>query len=231
MDEEKDYAEERKSQIENFVKNLPVCDASEYEAEEKRLAEKKIADRKRHLEDNYKKVAPFRYKNESFDTYKASEENEKVYEWLKGFADAVEKGENTKNLIYINGKSGTGKTHLAYSLVRQLGGDITTSLELCITYDSCRDFNSKTTRIQYLKQICSQDVFVIDEIGKGIEAIEKEILPYLINEFYNSGKLLVFTGNENNEVFNQIIGEASADRFAECGVYMSLVGESARRKK
>jgi hypothetical protein len=68
-------------------------------------------------------------------------------------------------------------------------------------------------------------------VGKGIESIEKQVLPYIINEFYGSGHLLVFLGNGSNDDFNKIIGEASADRMSESGVYIPLIGESIRKRK
>jgi hypothetical protein len=133
--------------------------------------------------------------------------------------------------IILYGPPGTGKTHIGCGIIRELGGYILTSLELCITYDSCRDFKATETRIQFLKRLCQNKVLVIDEVGKGIESIEKQILPYIINEFYGSGHLLVFLGNGSNDDFNKIVGEASADRMSESGVYMSLIGDSIRKRK
>lgn len=223
--------EDTKKMTFNFLENIEVVDDEKIDELERQEAERKEAEKKSRLEDNYKRIAPPRYAQESLETYKPSQENERAYNWLLGFCEAVEKLCNTKNLLYLNGKSGTGKSHLALGIIRKLGGEIITSLELCITYDSCRDFNSSMTRIQFLKKLCSQKVLVIDEVGKGIEKIEKEILPYIINEFYNdSGKILIFTGNETNEDFIKLIGESSADRFAESGLYIPLVGESYRKK-
>lgn len=214
----------------SFLEKITVDDEKIRELE-KQEADRKEADRKARLESNYKKIAPARYLKESLDTYKASPENQRAYNWILGFCEAVEKKKNTKNLLYLNGKSGTGKTHLALGIIRRLGGEIITSLELCITYDSCRDFTSSITRIQFLKKLCGQKVLVIDEVGKGIEKIEKEILPYIINDFYNdSSKILIFTGNETTEDFIKLVGESSADRFAESGLYISLVGDSYRKK-
>lgn len=213
-----------------FLKHLEAMDDSKVLQAEEEERKRKESERKMLLEDNYKKIAPARYLKESLETYKASPENERAYNWILGFCVAVEKRVNSKNLIYLNGKSGTGKTHLALGIIRRLGGEIITSLELCITYDSCRDFNSSMTRIQFLKKLCNQKVLVIDEAGKGIEKIEKEIVPYIINEFYNdSSKILIFTGNEKNEDFIKLIGESSADRFRGNGLYISLVGESYRK--
>ena len=138
--------------------------------------------------------------------------------------------ENENHLYLTKDYIVTHNTHLALGMIRKLGGQLITSLELCITYDSCRDFNSSKTRIQLLKDLCRQKVLVIDEIGKGIERIEKEIVPYIINEFYNeSSKILIFTGNEKNEDFEKLIGESSTDRFNGNGIYISLVGESQRK--
>lgn len=217
----------------DFCQLIPVASAKDEEVAEyeKRLAEEKEKKRRQDLEKNYKTTSGVanRYLEESLETYKPSPENEGVYKWILGFVQAVEEKRNTKNLIYLNGKFGTGKTMLGCGIIRRLGGLIITSLELCITYDSCRDFKAEETRIQYLKRLCKSPVLVIDEIGKGITSIEKEIYPYIVNEFYGSGNLLIFLGNGNNDEFYKIIGEAGKDRFAESGINFSLVGESKRK--
>ena len=195
---------------------------------------KQLEEDKKRDEQNKKDVAyrnsgaPKRYWNESLETYQASPENEKVFKWIKDFMQVVKYGENTKNIVFISGQRGTGKTHIGCGIVRELGGLIMTSFELCITYDSCRDFNAPETRIQFLKRICNQDVLVIDEVGKGIENIEKLIIPFIVNEFYGSKKLLVFLGTIEKQDFNKIINEDGIDRMKEIGVSLALTGESHR---
>lgn len=185
------------------------------------------------LDDYYKTKsgASERFFKESLDTYTPSAENRKFYNWIKGFVAAVKKGVNSKNIVLISGQRGTGKTHLGCGIVRELKGKIITSFELCVTYDSCRDFNSPKTRIQYLKELCNESVLVIDEIGKGIESIEKLVMPYIVNEFYGSRKILVFLGNISKADFDKIISEDGVDRMNEVGVHITLVGESQRGKK
>lgn len=217
----------------SFIDDIEIRPDAEIEAlENKAKAEREDA-RKASLERHYQTESgvPIRYQSESLDTYRPTKENEGACRWLKGFVQAVKERRNSKNLLYINGKFGTGKTHLGCGMIRELGGRIMTSLELCITYDSCRDFKATETRIDFLKRICGENVLVIDEIGKGIEKIEKEVLPFIINDFYGSGRLLVIIGNGGKDDFIKIVGEASADRFEEAGVYMTLTGESKRREK
>lgn len=213
------------------LKNLKVDDNWVAETERKREEEAR-AERKRRLEDNYRSIAPARYLDEGLETYKPTEENRKSFEWLLKYCQTVEKGENTKNLLYLNGKSGTGKTHLALGILKRLGGFFITSLEMCITYDSCRDFRASMTRIEWLNKLCQNKVLVIDEVGKGVGTIEKEILPFIINYFYNNRKMiLILTGNETSENFHRIIGESGADRFCESGVMLPLCGDSYRKGK
>lgn len=218
-----------KNIFDNILLNTKIDDKAveELERQERELQDSIKRDK---LERNYKNDSGVkeRYLKESLLTYKPTEENRRVYEWLLGFSDSVEKGTNTKNLLFISGKYGTGKTHLGCGLIRKLGGKIFTSLELCITYDSCRDFRATETRIDFIHRICTSPVLVIDEVGKGIKAVENEILPFIVNEFYSNGQLLVFLGNCGNEEFKKIIGEAGADRFNESGVFLALTGESKR---
>ena len=203
------------------------------EQKTKEQEELRKKEEQRKLEEHYRKEsgAPARFFEESLDTYVPSEANKRLYDWLKGFIAAVQNNTNSKNIVFISGQRGTGKTHLGCGITKALKGRIITSFELCITYDSCRDFNSPMTRIQYLKSLCNEPVLVIDEVTKGIESIEKMILPFIVNEFYGSKKVLIFLGNCSKESFDKIISEDGVDRMNEVGVYFSLVGESMRGKK
>lgn len=199
----------------------------------KEQEELKNQEERRKLEEHYRKEsgAPARFFEESLDTYIPSKENEKLYNWIKGFVAAVQNKSNSKNIVFISGQRGTGKTHLGCGIAKALKGRIITSFELCLTYDSCRDFNSPMTRIQYIKSLCNEPVLVIDEVTKGIESIEKTILPFIVNEFYGSKKVLIFLGNCSKESFDKIISEDGVDRMNEVGVYCTLTGESMRGKK
>lgn len=216
----------------SFINDIELVDDSEIEKREQEERERQEKTRRAKLESDYKLKSnvPERYKNESLETYKPIPENEKIYKWLLGFCDAVDRHKNKKNLIYLSGSFGTGKTHLGCGLIRRLGGMILTSMELCITYDSCRDFNAPQTRIQFLKSLCRSKVLVIDEVGKGIASIEEQILPYILNEFYGNGNILLFLGNISQADFKRIIGGAGTDRFEEVGLYLTLTGESMRKK-
>ena len=217
----------------NILENLNVTSDEAVKKYEMQLEEERQQLLKEKLEENYKKTSgvPKRYLNESLETYRPTEENNRVFSWIKGFVDAVIQKKNQTNIIYLSGKFGTGKTHLGCGVIRKLGGKIITSLALCITYDSCRDFKSDMTRIQFLHKLCESPVLVIDEVGKGITQIEKEILPFIVNEFYGSGNILIFLGNEDKTNFNELIGEAGVDRMAEVGAYFTLIGESNRTRK
>lgn len=196
------------------------------EAEEKRK-ENLEAKEKWYRE---KSGAPERYWGESFDTYKASEQNARASEWLRGFCKAVRERRNTKNIVYLEGQRGTGKTHLGCAFVRELSGLIMTSYRMCLTYDSCRDFSSRETRVEFFDRLCGSPVLVIDEVGKGIKGIEEQLLPQLVDAFYNSGRVLLMLGNLERSRFEKLITEDGRDRMNEVGVYFSLVGESHRGK-
>lgn len=222
----------KENEIEIFGSTV-IVDDDKVDEYERKLKEDREKERQEHLKANYVKNSgvPQRYLNESIETYRPSPENKRQFERFCGFIEAVKSKKNTKNIVYMSGRFGTGKTHLGCGMIRELGGKLITSLELCITYDSCRDFTAKKTRIDFLKELCSCPVLVIDEIGKGIAKIELEIIPYIVNEFYGSGRLLVFLGNIGQADFFRIIGEAGADRMKEVGIYFTLIGESERGRK
>lgn len=219
--------------LKHFGINCNAMTDEEVEAYEARERERLDRERRAVLESNYRSNSgiPNRYKNESIESYIPSEENRAKFERLKSYIDSVERKETKKNLCVITGKNGTGKTHLACGIIRQLGGFIITSLGLCLEYESCRDFKAERTRIQLLREICNNRVLVIDEVGKGERAIEKLILPFILNEFYGSGNLLVLVGNITKSELDDIIGEAGTDRMNEVGIYFPLIGESHRKSQ
>lgn len=216
----------------SVLEGITPAKDEEVEKYEQAMEEERQKEIKAKKELHYAKYAnvPLRFLKESLSTYKPSEENRNQYNWLCGFVKSVQEKTNTKNILYINGKFGRGKSHLACGIIRELGGYLLTSLELCIAYDSCRDFKSTMTRYEYLKKICAEKVLVIDEVGKGIEAIEKQILPYIVNEFYGNKNILVFVGNGEEKDLYKLIGEAGADRMKEVGQIIPLIGESIRGK-
>lgn len=232
IETQKDYS--AKKAIDNFVANCRSSffdeddsDFKKREEEQRQLRQKEKEERKiKHYKEE--SGAPSRYWNESLDTYKPTQENAGTFNWIKGFMHAVHEHKNSKNIVFITGKRGTGKTHIGCGIVRELEGTIITSFDMCIEFDSCRDFNSKETRIQYFERLCNNDVLVIDEVGKGIESIEKQLIPNILNEFYNSGKILFLLGNINKDDFNKLITDDGVDRMNEVGVYLSLSGESFR---
>lgn len=214
----------------SFLNDIEIKDDAEVEELERKRIEEAEERRQERLRRHFltESGVPLRYINESLNTYIPLEENRKKFEWICGFVESVKKGENKKNILYISGKFGTGKTHIGCGMIRELGGLIITSLGFCISYDSCRDFKATEPRMEFLKRHCSQRLLVIDEVGKGIEKIEKEVYPYIVNEFYGNRNTLVFLGNEDKKDFESLIGDAGADRMREVGVYIALTGDSRR---
>lgn len=217
----------------SFLNDIEIKDDAEIEELERKRIEEAEERRQERLRKHFltESGVPLRYLNESLKTYIPLEENRKKFEWICGFVDSVKRGENKKNILYVSGKFGTGKTHIGCGMIRELGGLIVTALGLCIAYDSCRDFKATETRMEFLKRHCSQRLLIIDEVGKGIDKIEREIYPYMVNEFYGNRNTLVFLGNADKAEFDSLIGEAGADRMREVGVYMALTGESRRGQK
>ena len=165
-----------KQYIDNWVKIVMAETPEEYERKERELQEQKtrklLAERDKWYREQ--SGAPSLFLNESFDTYHPSPANQKVYDWLRGFVCAAQSKTNSRNIIFLAGQKGAGKTHLGCAFVREMKGRILTSFEMCTTFESCRNFNSEKTQMQYLKELCRFDVLVIDEIGKGIQSVENQ---------------------------------------------------------
>ena len=123
-------------------------DFSQYSAErdaEIEEMERKQAEREKI--ERYKRQAPERYWNERLDTYKAKTESQiKAKTAAMNFIDAVDCGAFC-SLIFI-GTVGTGKTHLALSIIRECGGLYRLSSNIVEELRCAKSFTAKETEAE-----------------------------------------------------------------------------------
>ena len=125
------------------------------------------------IKDLYLNSIEKRYKNCSFENYKINVNNKKAFSVCKNFCDKIEDYiDNGKN-IFIGGLVGVGKTHLCYSIKRELiFKKNIPSFEIVITtskkyIDNVRSFYNKKIKIGVLKkdEFLKCKILIIDEIG------------------------------------------------------------------
>ena len=173
---------------------------------------------------------PQRYFNESFLTFVAdTDERKKVFDASKHFVQNVRIGKST--ILVLLGSSGTGKTHLACSCLRELGGKYRESAPITEAVQQARySYNSAPTNV--IRDLVKCTCLVIDEIGRTKSDDEIEVLFRLMNALYNENRSAIFIGNfHNQKAFFSYVGSAFVDRLTENGVVVEVKGESFRKNK
>ena len=204
-------------------------DFSQYSAErDAEIAEMERKQAEREKIERYKRQAPARFWDESIDTYKAeTEAQEKALSATRDFIKAVDCGAFC-SLIFI-GTVGTGKTHLALSVIRECGGLYRLSSNIVEELRRAKSFTAKESEAEILENYGNARLLVIDEIGRGVAAAEEQYMLYqIINERYNRRKPTVLISNQNKKDFLNYVGIAAADRLTESAQVVEFTGQSYR---
>jgi DNA replication protein DnaC len=129
------------------------------------------------------------------------------------------------------GNAGTGKTHLACGIVRKCGGKYRTAPDIVEELRRAKSFTASETEAQIINYYGHTPLLVIDEIGRGINAMDEKYMIYqLLNARYNTRKPTVLISNHKKSEFLQYIGVAAADRLVESADMLEMNGESYRRE-
>lgn len=181
-----------------------------------------IQEYERHQEEIHIRALEERYKNSgvpekffchSFDTFDTTEEKEAALKKaVMTFSDNPE-----NKILVLSGKNGTGKTHLACSVIRKCGGKYITSTMLCLKYDSAIGFKADMTREEIISHYSKVNMLVIDECGKYFlnSDLEKFLLIQIVCGRYENNRPTVLVTNANKKSFIEFMGKAVYDRLTE----------------
>lgn len=217
--------------INQFCTSFTSMTPEEQQAHDAEIAElERQQEQKARIERYKKSGVPERYFEESLDTYRLNNDMQRTTaQAVAGFIHAVKCGE-FKSLVLI-GNAGTGKTHLACSIIREAGGKYRTSPEIVEQIRRAKSFSAIETEAEILSYYARVSVLVIDEIGRGIAAPDEKYMIYqILNARYNTRKPTVLISNHKKADFLQYIGVAAADRLVESADILELNGESYRRE-
>lgn len=204
----------------NFSQCSPAKDAEVSEWERKQEEER--------LLENYRKTVPERYKRESLNSFVADfDEQKNALKEAVDFSVAVKQKE-FRTLVFL-GSVGTGKTHLACGIIREVGGIYRLSSEIVEELRRAKSFSATETEARILDFYGNVSFLVVDEIARGAaENDEKYMLYQVINERYNRRKPTVLISNQTKNEFLSYIGLAAADRLAESAEVFEFSGKSFR---
>lgn len=217
--------------ISQICGHLQTMTPEEMAAHDEEIERQERQQAEREKWERYKKSGvPERYYNESLDTYKITNDMQATAaKSVTNFLHAVKCGE-FKSLVMI-GNAGTGKTHLACAIIRETGGKYRTAPEIVEEMRRAKAFSANETEGDIIDYYGRVKLLVIDEIGRGISAIDEKYMIYqLVNARYNTRKPTVLISNLMKSDFLQYIGVAAADRLVESAEVWELNGESYRKE-
>lgn len=174
----------------------------------------------------------------TFDTFVAeTQEQKKSKSLYEEFASSVCNGSTAKNLI-VCGSVGTGKTHLASSVINKITRN-GKKCELIKIIDLIREFKSTwskesdSTEQNFLDYYCSIDALIIDEVGVQFGSdTEKMVVFDIIDGRYNNMLPTVLISNLALPDVQELVGERAIDRLREDGgVVVAMKWKSHRGVK
>ena len=222
----------------------PICE-KEKKAAERAANEKYRAERpeqiKLEAEESAKKKAKDdledkgirkRFYSTTFDTYKAKTPEQKhALERCRAFVNEKAANAETGKALFLLGRPGTGKNHLAVSIVREWGGDAIIKKAAGIIREVRSTYGTEQSEQGALSRLAAYDLLVINEVGIqfGTEA-EKNLLFEILDERYESMLPTVFISNLNLAGVKEFVGGRVIDRMMECGEVIEFLWESYREE-
>ncbi|MEQ5296072.1 MULTISPECIES: ATP-binding protein [Providencia] len=180
---------------------------------------------------------PPRFANETFETFKATTQPAKhnltvCQQYVNTWEDRKNAGEG---LIFC-GIPGTGKTHLAVSIAREIAEDlqesvfITTAARIIRAFRRTWSGNSEFSELDVLAKYCDPDLLIIDEIGVqyGTDS-ERNILFEVINDRYEYLLPTILVSNLPLNELDEMLGERVVDRLLQGGTVLTFNWPTYRR--
>lgn len=157
-----------------------------------------------------------RFKAKTFDSFKAdSPAQKKVFEASKQFAENFPEYQRKGTWLVFLGKCGTGKGHLAASIVQYVIENHACSALYIKLIDIVSriksDWNKEEDVIKKLREV---DLLVIDEIGVQFNTeAERLILYRILDNRYEYLRPTIITSNHNLTGLEKIIGQRIISRL------------------
>ncbi|VVO24301.1 ATP-binding protein [Pseudomonas fluorescens] len=180
-----------------------------------------------------------RFAGSTFSNYRAtSSAMTQALVICQGYADNFDANYRDGRNLLLCGNIGTGKTHLASSIVQQvvrkLGAVavITSAAEIIRVFKRSMDRNAGYTEGDVIAELADFDLLVIDEVGAQAGThYELSVLHEVLDRRYQLIKPTVVVSNMDAKGLGQYIGERALDRLRENKALLAgFSWESERRR-
>lgn len=217
-------------------KYCPTCASDESKAEEKAKKEKEnqeaIERRNRNLIDA---GVSKRNLGKTFDSFIVNNEGQhKALEACKQFAADVSNSRPANNMFFI-GSVGTGKTHLASSIIQELYDTkrvrMIRVIELIRILKETWQRGAESTERDVISFFGSIDVLILDEVGIQFGSETERMFMFdIINTRYDNMLPTILISNLDINNLKEILGEQAVDRLREDGGKVLVFNWDSLRK-
>ena len=182
---------------------------------------------------------PRRFRDRSFDAYVADGEAQRraltlAREYAANFAAIRERGD----CLLLVGGPGTGKTHLACAILREVisaghSGLFLTVSEGLRLIRSTYSPGSSQSEAQVFEALTSPDLLVLDEVGVAIgnETKRRAMLFDVLNARYGEMRPTILIGNLTAAEMEHYLGERIMERLMDLGSIMVPFTWSSYRRR
>lgn len=224
-----------------------ICPVCRQEREESELKSRQQNTRKEASMESMERLfsscgVPARYHGASFETYTLfpanhqwhalqSEALKTCQDYTKNFSAVLKHGGN----LILRGNSGTGKTHLACSIVAGVirqgySAQFTSTSAIVRAVKSGQSYSAEMKSDEVINRLSMVDLLVIDEFEEFVGEEARHILIDVVNARYSAKKPLIVITNLTADELTKLVAARTVDRLRENGFALSFPWESFRQK-
>jgi DNA replication protein DnaC len=218
----------------------PKCYSERYnDAIDEKIKDRKTEQHHAKIQARIEKAKiPLRFKGSEFKSFIPGNEVQKnVLKKCIDFANKFDIESETPESLFLVGLYGTGKTHLAISILKHAiyekngSGIYTTVGRMVRDIRSSYRYKSEHTEQELIDKYVNYPLLIIDEVGvqSGTEN-EKNLLFEVINGRYENYKSNILISNLGGDGVTEYLGKRAMDRLVNKEWIVKFNWESFRRK-
>lgn len=226
-------------------KTYGVCFKCESEAlakAEKEKADAEVAARElRDLRDRTEAcMIPRRFADKTFENYaKDTDSRARNFQACKDYADNFQKHFTDGRCMIMSGSVGTGKTHLAIAIAKQVLAELGATVRYTTVSNLLSDMkatyggDSNRNDQHVMDEMTDPNLLILDEVGTTKQSeFEMATIFDLINTRYECMFPTIVISNLGLAQISEAIGERCYDRLREDGgIGLIFMGDSNRKQK